>query len=360
MSKKYKLAILPGRFEPFHVGHIANATRALELADNVLFLIGSAQQPRTIKNPFHEEERIEIISRVFSDMKNDNIFFGAIEDYMYNEAMWEQRVQEEVYLTVGKINQYANSPSDYIKSSEIAIMGYEKDDSSYYLNSFPQWQFVSIGGYAKLGQDIIDATKVRELMFEGHLGFCDSVLHPSTFEYLLDFAKTPDFANLVDEYNHIKAHHKMWEGTPYPVIAQTVDAVVTQSSHVLLIKRKRTPGKGLWALPGGYLNLNETYRQGALRELKEETKIKIQPKILDANITYEKSFDSPKRSLRGRIVTHAFLIELPGDGTGLPKVKGDDDAEDARWFSFAEVKSMSRYLFEDHFSIIQHMIARVK
>jgi bifunctional NMN adenylyltransferase/nudix hydrolase len=362
MSKQYKLAVMIGRFEPFHVGHISNAKQALELADNILFIIGSAQSPRTIKNPFYEEERIDIISRALETIpaSEGRVHFGTVEDYLYNESKWEERIQEEVFRTVGILNNAVVSQKDYVKNSEIAIMGYEKDDSSYYLNSFPKWKFISIGGYAKLGADVIDATKIRELMFEGHLGFCDSVLHPTTFEYLLDFSKTEEFANLVEEYQFIKKYKKMWEAAPYPVQFQTVDAVVAQSAHVLLIKRGAAPGKGLWALPGGFLNPNETYREGALRELREETGIKVVPAILDANITYEKSFDAPNRSLRGRTISHAYLVDLPGNGTGLPKVKGDDDAAEARWFSFAEIKSMSRFMFEDHFSIVSHMIARVR
>ena len=64
----------------------------------------------------------------------------------------------------------------------------------------------------------------------------------------------------------------------------TVDAVVVQSGHILLVKRGDMPGKGLWALPGGFLNQEETMLDGAIRELKEETKIKVPVPVLKGSI----------------------------------------------------------------------------
>ena len=68
----------------------------------------------------------------------------------------------------------------------------------------------------------------------------------------------------------------------------------------------------------------------------------------------------PDRSLRGRTITHAFLIELDG-GTGeLARVKGSDDARKAKWFTLAEVEQMEEVLFEDHKHIISTLVARAK
>jgi bifunctional NMN adenylyltransferase/nudix hydrolase len=91
---------------------------------------------------------------------------------------------------------------------------------------------------------------------------------------------------------------------------------------------------------------------GAIRELKEETKIKVPVPVLKGSIKDSKTFDPPNRSSRGRTITQAFLIDL---GVGeLPKVKGADDAEKAFWVPFNQVKQEK--MFEDHAHIISHFI----
>ena len=99
-------------------------------------------------------------------------------------------------------------------------------------------------------------------------------------------------------------------------------------------------------------NTDRTVEDAALRELKEETLIKVPLPVLRGSIVRSKVFDAIDRSPRGRIITHAFYILLP-DGD-LPKVKGSDDAEKARWIPIAEIKPEE--CFEDHFEIISHFI----
>jgi bifunctional NMN adenylyltransferase/nudix hydrolase len=79
--------------------------------------------------------------------------------------------------------------------------------------------------------------------------------------------------------------------------------------------------------------------------------------VLKGSIKSSHVFDYPERSLRGRTITNAFLIELPAGE--LPKVKGGDDARKARWFPINDVFRMADQLFEDHFDIIQYFLGRV-
>jgi len=127
-----------------------------------------------------------------------------------------------------------------------------------------------------------------------------------------------------------------------------------QSGHVLMIKRRSEPGKGLWAFPGGFVNAktDRSLVDAMIRELREETGLKIPEKVIKGSITKQKTFDAIDRSARGRTITTAFLVQL--EGAELPKVKGMDDAEKAKWVPIAEVKREE--CFEDHFEILQDMV----
>lgn len=180
-------------------------------------------------------------------------------------------------------------------------------------------------------------------------------------EFLHSFIKYDfncDFTNLQAEFAYIqdyKAKSKM-VGLPYEPSFLTADAMVVQSGHVLVVKRKMNPGKGLYALPGGFIK-NDTFKAAALRELKEETGIKVNKEELEKCIVEEKVFDYPQRSLRGRTVTTAFYIQLP-PSRKLTEVKGADDAETAFWMPFMDVAKNEEKFFEDHCHIIQYFLRR--
>ena len=91
-----------------------------------------------------------------------------------------------------------------------------------------------------------------------------------------------------------------------------------------------------------------------IRELREETRIKVPAPVLAGSIIKQQVFDDPYRSARGRTITHAFLIELKPDAQGLPKVKGGDDAQHALWVALGDLNP--ERLFEDHFQIIKTLI----
>jgi bifunctional NMN adenylyltransferase/nudix hydrolase len=354
MTKKYKRAILIGRYEPAHNGHFRNFAHAATIADRLHILIGSSRQPRTIKNPFTADERKAMISHSLHEFNGSTVNswlanFSFIRDYGYNDNLWIKEVQDVIR---------AEAPG--IKDEEIVILGHEKDESSWYLRAFPNWDFVPLNGFVEHGSQPIDATKIRELYFEGHLDFIKGAVPPTVFDFLVQFTQTPEYKVLVEEYKFIKEYKSAWSVAPYAPTFFTVDSVVLQGGHILLVKRGFSPGKGLWALPGGFLNQAETARAAAIRELREETGLKVPVPVLNGSITYEKLFDKPDRSLRGRTLTQAFLFELVGGEAKLPRVKGMDDAEEAAWFPISQVPGMSEQLFEDHFSIIQTMVGRAK
>ena len=116
----------------------------------------------------------------------------------------------------------------------------------------------------------------------------------------------------------------------YPHPAVTTDCVIFgfdgSDLKVLLIERGIEPFKGKWALPGGFLKMDETAHEGALRELEEETGMK------NAYIRQFHTFTEPGRDPRERVITiaHYALVRLQ-------EVKGGDDAAQARWFTMDEI-----------------------
>jgi 8-oxo-dGTP diphosphatase len=138
---------------------------------------------------------------------------------------------------------------------------------------------------------------------------------------------------------------------PYERPALTVDCVVfgyeEEEMKVLLIERDIEPYKNVWALPGGFVRINETLEEAAIRELKEETSVE--------NIYLEQlySFGALNRDPRERVVTVSYyaLVKLSEH-----KAKGGTDAADAKWFSMSNLPKLAF----DHKEIIEIAFARLQ
>lgn len=343
---KYDTLVFIGRFQPFHIGHEQVIRTALSLAENVIVLIGSANQPRTIKNPWTYMERVGMIADGLDlpRCEERRVTCAPLPDAAYNDQKWVANVQTVVDDII-RVKHQIKGPLN------IGIIGHAKDSSSYYLKMFPQWKTVEHDM-----NEAISATDLRSLLFEGkNIRFIQSLLPPKTFEYVRNWRFTPEFNTLFDEYEHIERYKRAWKAAPYAPTFVTTDAVVVQSGHILLIQRRAAPGAGLLALPGGFLNQEEYLVDGMLRELREETKLKVPAPVLKGSIVNTRVFDKPDRSLRGRTITHAYLIQLPPGE--LPQVKGSDDAAKAMWVPISDIREDQ--MFEDHYAIIQHMLGSV-
>lgn len=334
MSKPYGTVVLIGRFQPLHNAHLEIIKRCTALTDQLVIIAGSAKQPRTYKNPFTFDERRQMILNATSGLSM-RIYVEPNIDTIYNDQAWAVRVQgiHSKYQCLG---------------TKTAIIGHKKDQSSEYLDFFPQWDFINVEEIEPLS-----AVNIRDLYFTRtyNSNFIKNVVPETTYDFLQEFRRTMEFEQIVREREFVETYKKQFAGLVYPPVFVTTDAVVIQSGHVLLVERKSEPGKGLLALPGGFLNQNERIIDGVIRELREETKIKVPGPVLRGSIKRTEVFDHPDRSARGRTITHACLIELP-DGE-LPKVKGADDAKTAKWYPIGNIDSAT--MFEDHYQIIKEM-----
>ena len=348
MEKEFDLLVFVGRFQPFHNEHKRIIDIALQKSKNVLVLVGSAGKARTIRNPFTFEERGDMIRGSFDTSDQLNLIIKPLYDKTYNDAAWINQVQSIVKDTALDVANDGNSfrASGY-NDIKVGLIGASKDNTSYYLKMFPQFKSVNV----EIENDI-HATTIREKYLDTSLLRPDKV-PDSVTKFLVEFAGTKEYSQLNSELKFVRAYKKQWEAAPYPVKHATVDAVVEQSGHILLVKRKAEPGKGLWALPGGHLNEYERQLDGAIRELREETKIKVPEAVLRGSIRDHETFDDPYRSTLGRVITKAYHFKLADDVT-LPKVKGSDDAEKAKWVPISELREED--FFDDHYFIIQYFL----
>lgn len=348
MSKQYDLTVFIGRMAPLHNAHAENIAKAVELGSKTLILLGSANAPRDEKNPFTNKQRRDMIDLAFPDGPQfDGIVVKTMNDQP-SDDMWAAEVRRLATETVAKRNP------------KIAIVGHKKDESSFYLDLFPGWDFIETGAHM-YGDDEMAATQIRQFMFEEQFIKAKPMMQSKVWEYVLaKFIETREFADIQAEYQFHKAYPAKRRAS-YPINDVTADAVVLCAGHILLIQRKNIPGKGKLALPGGFVQTDEKVMDGAVRELLEETKLHVPEKVIRGSIVDEKRFDDPKRSLRGRIMTFAFTIRLnPNPDGSLPRVYGSDDAAKAFWVPLEQISppEMAAEFFEDHHEIIMTMIGR--
>lgn len=353
-KRKYDFLVFIARVQPLHNGHKAVIDRALSLASKVIVFVGSASAARTFhRNPFTYEERKRMLDLEYP---TDRVIVKPMNDHTYNDQAWIEQVQ---YMTKEVIKEFPGNTENVtlhgLNDFRIGLIGCNKDASSFYLKMFPQWGSEEVGMVTNTSP--INATDIREAYFTMEFDFfrsyTQSDIPASVAAFLKSFKETYNYQNLNTERIIIQAYKDAWKDAPYPPTHLTVDAVVIQSGHVLLVERGAHPGLGMWALPGGFVEEYERIDDAVIRELKEETKIKVPIPVLKGSIVTKRVFDDPFRSSRGRTVTHAYLIHLRAE-TDLPKVKGSDDAVQAEWVHLADIQE--NQMCEDHYHIIQNMV----
>ena len=136
----------------------------------------------------------------------------------------------------------------------------------------------------------------------------------------------------------------------YPRPMVTVDVVIftvrENELEVLLIQRKGEPFAGDWALPGGFVNMDESLEAAASRELKEETG------LLEAYLEQLYTYGDPDRDPRGRVISVAYYALIPAGA----QVHGGDDAAQAQWFPIDQLPGLAF----DHTDILTYAIRRLR
>lgn len=367
MEDKQTLSVVIGRFQGPHKGHTHLIRKAAEAGDEVLVLVGSSFRPRSAKNPFTYKERAALLKAIADRENLGKPFFTLpLVDTLYDDDAWvtNVRIAVEKQLAGRKMN--------------IRLVGFSKDRTSEYLRWFggpgkDGWDSEPVDAHLHEGK-MLNATELRETLFGVHRDIVEAQRRFGAGEVEAvrdlimsnpeEFDKVREEMAFVQAYKARTAQAEAVYGFAIPI--NTVDAVVIQSGHVLLVERGAAPGKGLMALPGGHIERGETALVAAIRELVEETGLDIPKGVLRGRIAQKSGtlrnsddtrvFDHPDRSERGWVRTQAFRWELEDRNT-LEKVKGADDAVRAEWVPIQQIRP--EMMFEDHFDIIQSMVPGV-
>jgi len=189
MTKEFDLLVYIGRFQPLHNSHVKTIETALEMSEKVLVAVGSVNQPRSLRNPWTWEERATMIFRVFVD-EYPNVLLYPVHDILEDNESWARQIKQEVFLQGDK---------------KVGLIGHHKDDSTFYLDLFPEWGQVEMENI-----DGLNATDIRGEYFGlSKIGKeISSILHPEVYNYLMEFEKTKEFEKLWEEIYNDKPNSK--------------------------------------------------------------------------------------------------------------------------------------------------------
>lgn len=321
--QKPTLGIFIGRFQPLHAGHrevIRQVSKEVRKTNGLgLVLVGSANVARSVKNPWTYPERREEIRNFLFHEGITNINLDPLNDYKYSDSQWLNDI-------TSIIHSY-NRDDDYT----VKLFGFAKEGNDY-LDWFPQYEFVNVTTPYE-----ICSTDVRK-------------------EWLVHAPQRFD-PSVVADWVYFQQEKAAFSDYPFKETLNfnCADAILECCGHILLIKRGSAPGKGNWALPGGFKNANETFQDCAIRELMEETNVRVPEKVLRGSVVSSKLFDSPTRGHGIPRNTLAVHIKVRADLDGsLPRANGMDDAVDAKWFPISDIMN-NISMHDDHAAIISTM-----
>lgn len=339
MSKKNALAVVIGRFQPFHIGHQAMVSHALDNYAHVLVLVGATGCAPNYRNPWRADEVKCMIAGSFSEpYLARQLLLDVVYDNPYDDAAWVKAVESAV--------------SRHSDGAPIVLVGHRKDASSFYLDLFPEWQLDEFDSGITM-----DATDIRRRVFLTSEAYSYTVasVGAATHAVMTDMSHERHIG-LCAEAHAVNMHAKQWAcagSAKYELQHNAVDVLATDGvGRVLLIRRGGEVGRGQLAMPGGFVNKGERLLAAAIREFREEVGIALMPSQCAGQPM--SCFDHPSRSMRGRIFTHVLRVQLAR--AQAQEAQAGDDAAEIVWLSPAELGLRKAEFFSDHFFIIKALL----
>ncbi len=183
-------AVVIGRFQPFHNGHLRLVHRAFEVGERCIVVLGSSQESRTERNPFTVDERRSMIEAAVEPEHRHRLCFVPVAD-VGDEPRWARNVERVVMQLL----------SDMADEATICLVGAFKDPSSDYLRAFPRWPLVHVMPEPEAG-GVLSATDLRAVLVNsGLLGQSSDLLLEDAWHRLTPFVPAGTLAYL-REWRH--------------------------------------------------------------------------------------------------------------------------------------------------------------
>ncbi len=325
----FGIAVVCARCQPPTRAHFAAITHAATLAQRVVVLVLNADDAPSPANPFDNNTRRALLEAGLGGMPATIVM---LRDRRYEPLRWAAAAATAVGSAAGE---------------DTVVVLADQGETSTTLPLPAHWR------RAPAEVALAAAESAARNCLVGVAGpdwaQLAALVPPDVIRALQGVAAGPAFTRITAEAAFLAHYRQAWHAAPYAPMFVTVDNVATWRDQVLLIKRAQQPGLGQWALPGGFIDLDETLVTSCLRELREETGITVDA----AAIRSQRVFDDPLRSQRGRTITHAYRFVLD-DLPEPPLAMGADDAAAAAWVPIAALRP--ERLFDDHYFILQTLL----
>ena len=329
----FKNGIIIGSFQPFHNGHKELIEYALTQVETVHIFFHDKDEKVGINKFWSTSENLHQIRELFDDRLN-RFTFNSISKPKYNEKAWIEKL--------GSIFKVIESPIIFTADEDATVV-YLKHEYNIPYFKYNSPVDMSSERLRKAFLNNVPRKEIAEYLPPAILDSLDAIVNNTNTnrldKLLADDKFAKDYAESAKKY------------TPFFV---TADVILIHHNRVLLVTRGKNPGLGLRAFPGGFVDHNERTYDAALRELTEETCINIPVLDLKKRFVKTKTYDDPKRSLRGRVITHAYLFDVSDIPLDTIKFNAADDAAEVYWYDIRDMNA--EMMFEDHADILWDML----
>lgn len=327
----YAASVFIGRFQPFHKGHLNSVVFALKHSKKLIIVLGSYRASPSLRAPWSAEERIEMIKSCLSISQIKRIYFVKVRDRLYCEELWIHNLKGEI----SKVTE---------NREPVAIIGHEKDSSSYYLRIFPQWKFLETGNF-----NGIHATDIRKQFFlSPHFKSLDEKIPQGVEKWLKKYRKSSFFNQLKVKFLYAD---KFLKNKKNILPTQVCNSILYCSGYILFVKSKDPLKKGLYSLPEAKPIQNEEHKKCSIRGLLEETNISIPIKKIEASFQKERIFNYPERFPLCKQISQTYFYQL--NETFLPNLFPGKNIESVEWILLDDVYLLEQQIYSDHFQMVQ-------
>lgn len=330
-----KLGVVIGRFQPFHTGHLKLIKKALKDCEKVLVLIGSCTKSPDYKNPLASATRRDMVLEVTHKLAGNDLYLLPIKDFPLDHE-WVSEV-------IGYVNSFEEDPT------LVTIYTSERDAEFYRTN------FIYNLDVTLRDDVVVTGTDIRKEMYEDRTVSKDVPL--KLRKGLREFMETAEFKRLKDEYFYCrtrKAEAELAHKFNNP-IEPVCHALVIHRGNALLVRRNGIRGKGQLAMPGGFLQSNETTREAAIRELREETGIdltQMRAQVLSSAV--EENLNG--LSVRTLGINYCFVIHEEEE----VEVEIDpNEVQEVLWIPVGDVAADTLPLFYNHLTAIRRLLSNI-